>query len=136
MHFGRLATTLLKDGERAQYNHILASNFAKYLPILFFFTDRLRNKHFLTWLLTTPPYLKCVATLRFDRTIIMAMSLWPHFFGPPYKHKIATVDIVIITHIKYENRQLQFASNHQNVLYTNTLRCTCSVVTVTRVNVL
>ena len=31
---GGLANTLLKDGERAQNNHTLACNFAKYSPIL------------------------------------------------------------------------------------------------------
>ena len=33
MHFARLANTLLKDEESAQDNHVLASNFTKYLPI-------------------------------------------------------------------------------------------------------
>ena len=33
MHFARLANTLLKDEESARDNHVLASNFAKYLPI-------------------------------------------------------------------------------------------------------
>jgi len=132
MHFARLANTLLKDEESARDNHLLlACNFAKYVPIKNIFTDRLSNKPFLTWLLTTAPYLKYVARLpcylslmacfadinvaqgsvatyaklygifsihlttnlarslqvkkcnrfRFDR--IVAMSLWPHFFGPP-----------------------------------------------------
>ena len=31
--------------------------------MLIFFTHRLSNKHFLIWLLTTPPHLKYVATL-------------------------------------------------------------------------
>jgi len=33
LHFARLANTLLKDAETARDNHVLASNFAKYLPI-------------------------------------------------------------------------------------------------------
>jgi len=33
MHLARLANTLLKDEESAQANHILACNFAKYLPL-------------------------------------------------------------------------------------------------------
>ena len=33
VHFARLAYTLLKDGESARDNYILACNFAKYLPI-------------------------------------------------------------------------------------------------------
>jgi len=33
MHFARLANTLLKDKESARNNHVLACNFAKYLPI-------------------------------------------------------------------------------------------------------
>jgi len=57
-HFARLANTLLKDGESARNNHVLAGNFAKYSPFLIFFTDRLRNKPFLIWLLTTQPRLK------------------------------------------------------------------------------
>ena len=32
--FVRLANALLKDGERARDNHVLACNFAKYSPIL------------------------------------------------------------------------------------------------------
>jgi len=45
-----------KNEESARNNHVLACNFAKYSPILFFFTRRLNNKPFLIWLLTTPPY--------------------------------------------------------------------------------
>jgi len=33
VHFVCLATTLLKDEERARNNHLLACNFAKYSPI-------------------------------------------------------------------------------------------------------
>jgi len=33
MHFAHLANTLLKDEESARDNHVLACNFAKYLPI-------------------------------------------------------------------------------------------------------
>jgi len=32
VHFARLANTLLKDEETARDNHVLACNFAKYLP--------------------------------------------------------------------------------------------------------
>ena len=32
-HFARLANTLLNDEESARDNHVLACNFAKYLPI-------------------------------------------------------------------------------------------------------
>jgi len=39
MHFARLANTLLKDEESARYNHVFASNFAKYLLIEKIFTD-------------------------------------------------------------------------------------------------
>jgi len=46
MHFAFLAATLLKDEESARDNHVLAYNFAKYSPILIFFTDRL-DKFFL-----------------------------------------------------------------------------------------
>jgi len=33
VHFAHLANTLLKDEESARDNHVLACNFAKYLPI-------------------------------------------------------------------------------------------------------
>ena len=38
MQFAHLANTLLKDDESARDNHVLACNFAKYSPILTFFT--------------------------------------------------------------------------------------------------
>jgi len=57
MHFAGLANTLLKDKESARDNHVLACNFAKYSPILIFFTRKLSNKPFLIWLLTTQPIL-------------------------------------------------------------------------------
>ena len=63
VHFARLAKTLLEDEESARDNHIFACNFAKYSPILIFFTFRLINKPFLIWLLTTPPHRKYAATL-------------------------------------------------------------------------
>jgi len=45
-------------------NHVLSCNFAKYLPVLIiFFTDRLSNKPFSLWLLTTSPHFKYVAIL-------------------------------------------------------------------------
>jgi len=37
MHFVRLANTLLKDGESARDNHVLACNFAKHLQFKKFF---------------------------------------------------------------------------------------------------
>jgi len=37
MHFARLANTLLKDGESARDNHVLACNYARYSPIVIFF---------------------------------------------------------------------------------------------------
>ena len=39
VHFVRLANALLKDGESARNDPVLACNFAKYSPILFFFTQ-------------------------------------------------------------------------------------------------
>ena len=63
MLFARLANTLLKDEESACDNHVLACNFAKYSPIVIFFTHRLSSEPFLIWILTTPPRLKCVAIL-------------------------------------------------------------------------
>jgi len=65
VHFARLANTLLKDGEGARNNYVLAYNFAKYSPIYkISLTDSATHcKPFLIWLLTTPPCLKYVATL-------------------------------------------------------------------------
>ena len=63
MHFARSANALLKDGECARNSHVLACNFAKYSPILIFFSRRLTNKLFLIWLLTASPHIKYVATL-------------------------------------------------------------------------
>jgi len=45
-HFARLVNTLLKDGESVQDSHVFASNFAKYSPILIFFTLWLSFKPF------------------------------------------------------------------------------------------
>jgi len=65
VHFAHLANTLIRDEESARDNHVLSCNFAKYSPILnIFFNYRVRDKPFLIWLLTTPPDLKYVATLR------------------------------------------------------------------------
>ena len=63
VHFVRLVNELLKDGESARNNHVLACNFAKYSAIKKMFTRRLSNKPFLLWLLTVPPHLKYVAIL-------------------------------------------------------------------------
>jgi len=61
-HFVRLAKTLLNDKESARNNHVLVCNFAKYSPILIFFTHRFSNKRFLICLLITQPHLKYVDT--------------------------------------------------------------------------
>jgi len=47
-----------KDEESARDNQVFAGSFAKYSPILIFFTLKLSNKPFLTWLLTTSPHRK------------------------------------------------------------------------------
>ena len=70
MYFAHLANTLIKDEESARDNPVLACNFAKYLPIQKKFTDRLSNKPFLIWLLTTPPRLKYVAILPCNLSLV------------------------------------------------------------------
>jgi len=70
VHCVRLAITLLKNEESARDNHVLAGIFAKYSPILLFFTDRFINKPFLIWLLKPPPHLKYVVTLPCNLSII------------------------------------------------------------------
>jgi len=60
----RLANTPPKDEESARNNHV--TFFLVTLPNIHRlknFTHRLSNNPFLIWLLTTPPYLKYVATL-------------------------------------------------------------------------
>ena len=73
IHLTRLANTLLKDEESARDNHVLACNFAKYLPIQKI-TDRLSHKPFLIWLLTTIPYLKYVATLPCNLSLMACLA--------------------------------------------------------------
>jgi len=63
MHFLRLLALCWPGPQSAWDNHVLACNFAKYSSILFFFSDRLSNKPFWVWLLTTLPHLKYVVTL-------------------------------------------------------------------------
>jgi len=70
----RLAKTLLRDGESARNNHVLACNFAKYSPFFNFFTLRLNNKPFLIWLLTTPPHLKYAVTLPCNLSLIACFA--------------------------------------------------------------
>ena len=106
VHFLLLLTVCWPGAQSARDNHALACNFAKYSPILIFFSQALSNKSFLIWLLTTPPNSTCVATLpcilsllacfayinlpvmnffnrlRFDR--IMVTSLWPRFWPTLY----------------------------------------------------
>jgi len=51
VQFVRLANTLLKDEESARDTTFFACNFARYSPLLIFFSDKLSNKP----ALTTPP---------------------------------------------------------------------------------
>jgi len=60
--------------QSARDNHVLVRNFIKYSPILIFFTYRLNNKPFLIWLLRTPPYLKYVATLPCNLSLIFCFA--------------------------------------------------------------
>jgi len=77
MHLVRLANTLLKDEESTRDNNVLACNFAK---LIFTNTDFL-ELHLTATLPRNLPVKKIENRLRFGR--IMAMSLWPRFFGPP-----------------------------------------------------
>jgi len=89
MHFACLAITLLKDEESALDIHVLACNFAKYsLIVKISFSDRHSNKVFLIWLLTIQPYLKYVATLRCNLsliacflTLMLDKAVWRHIQG-------------------------------------------------------
>ena len=58
-------------------NHLLACNYAKYLPIFIFFTVRLSNKPFFIWLglLTTPPHIHYVVTLPCNISLIACFLL-------------------------------------------------------------
>jgi len=61
-NFVHLANTLLKDKESARDNHVLACNFAKYLPI------------FLIWLLRNSPHLQYVATLSCNLSLMACFA--------------------------------------------------------------
>ena len=76
MQFARLANTLVKDEESARDNHVLACNFAKYLSFKKF-SDRLSNKPFLIWLLTTTPHLKIICS--YTVTLLCNLSLMSCF---------------------------------------------------------
>ena len=99
MHFVCLANTLLKHRISARNNHVLACNFAKYSPISKIFSIRLINKSFLFWLLTTPPHLKCVATLRggFRHVQHVRPNGGPHKKGSPTKGQKKSVFCNIVT---------------------------------------
>jgi len=77
-------------------NHGLAYNFAKCSPILIFFTDRLGNKSFLIWLLTTPSHLKYVAALVCTLSLI-ACFLTLMFFTQGSMATYASVLGILIT---------------------------------------
>ena len=103
MHFAHLANTLLKDEESARGNQAVACNFAKYLPIIYRMAcfadinvpqgsvatyarcDGIFNIHISTNLprnLAVKTFLnRFLNQFRFDS--IVAMSLWPYFFGLP-----------------------------------------------------
>jgi len=76
VHFIHLLAVWWPGAQSAWDNsHALACNFAKYSPILnFFFTHTLSNKPFLIWLLTTPPRLKYVATLRCNLSLMACFT--------------------------------------------------------------
>ena len=71
-HFLRLLAVCWPGVRFAWNNHALACNFAKYSPIKKIFPHGLNNKLFLISLLTTPPHLKCVATLLVINLSLMA----------------------------------------------------------------
>ena len=96
MHFAFLAATLLKDEESARDNHVLAYNFAKYSPILIFFTDRLCDKFVLIPLLTTLPHLKCIATLPCNLSLI-ACFVTLMFHKIVWRHMQGVVRLLITT---------------------------------------
>ena len=86
MHFVRLANTA-KDNESARDNYVLALTLPN-IHRLKKFTDRLSNKPFLIWLLTTPPHLKYVATLPCNSSLIACFLtlmfhkvVWQHMQG-------------------------------------------------------
>ena len=59
-----------------------------------FFTDRLRNKPFLIWLLTTIPHLKYVATLPCNLSLI-ACFLTLMFYRVVWQHMQGVVGFLI-----------------------------------------
>jgi len=84
----RLLALWWPGAQSARDNHVLACNFAKYSPILIFFTERLSNKPSFVWLMTTPPQLKRVATLPCNLSLIAGFLrllfhkvVWQHMQG-------------------------------------------------------
>ena len=63
----------------ARDNHLLACPFAKYSPILIFFTGRLNNKTFGIWLLASTPHIKYVAIHPVHYLVIYRQSLFSGF---------------------------------------------------------
>ena len=84
VHFLRLLAVWWPDTQSARDNYLLACNFAKYSPILIFFTGRLSNKPFLIWLLTTPAHFKYVATLPGNASLITCFLTL--LFHKPVRH--------------------------------------------------
>jgi len=97
----RLATTLLKHEEsaRARDNHVLACNFTDLKKC---FTDRLSNKPFLIWLLTTLPHLNYVTTLPCNLSLI-ACFLMLLFHKVVWQHMQGMVVLLILVYCKYTN---------------------------------
>ena len=82
----------------ARDTHVLVCNFAKIIFANFkeIFTDRLSNKPFLIWLLTTPPRLKYVATLPCN-LLLIACSLTLMFHKVVWQHTQGVVELLVTT---------------------------------------
>jgi len=94
MYFVRLANWLLKDEESARYNPM--PNIHRFKNI---FSFRLSSKPFLIWLLTTPPYLKYVAILPCNLSLIACfLTLMCH--KVVLQHMQSTVGFLAMTLLK------------------------------------
>jgi len=97
VHFLRLLAVWWPGAQSALDNYLLACNFAKYLPNLKQITYRLKNKHFLLWLLTTQRHLKYAATQPCNSLIACFRTLMFHKIHCSMAHRPGVAGVLIKT---------------------------------------
>ena len=114
MHFLRLLAVWWPGAQSARDNHLqlyqIFTDFRKKI------NDTLDNKPFLIWLLTTPPHLKCVATLPCNLslfacflTIMFHKVVWQHMQGVVgFFNKLFTANLSRNLPVKKMGTRLRF----------------------------